>query len=412
MRVAGTRISLFLLVAAACGGDDGSAAYNEAAPLFDPARVVAVEVEMAPADWDALRTQTRTAQDLFDRPDCVGSPWPNPFTYFPASVTIDGVLVENVSIRKKGFIGSLSDVKPSLKIGFDELDPDLLHRGLEKMTLNNAVQDASYVNQCIAYQVFERAGIPAPRCNFATVAVNGQPLGVYVHVESIETELLAHHFGDDDGNLYEGTLSDFTDDWYGTLEKKNNQAAADWSDVDALFAAAQAPDEELLAQLDAVIDLEEFFTFWATESLIQHWDGYAGNINNYWLYQDGGRLRFLPWGVDQVLAVRNPVQGDAGPSSVYATGVLAWRVYRHNEGRARYYAAMRRVLETAWDEAALAAEIDRMAALLAPHLGGQDLSGELRDRHWFVSSRRDQVLAELDGDPPAWAYDLRAPFCE
>src|SRR5688500_9159861 len=136
------------------------------------------------------------------------------------------------------------------------------HAGLEKMTLNNSVQVAAYVNQCIAYQVFDRAGIAVPRCSFATVAVYGQPLGVYVHVESIETELLDHHFGDDDGNLYEGTLSDFTDDWYGTLEKKNNQAADDWSDVDALFAAAQAPDDQILAQLAAVIDLEEFLTFW------------------------------------------------------------------------------------------------------------------------------------------------------
>lgn len=415
MRRADPRISLsFTLLAAlaACGGEGGDDEWDEATPLFDPARVLAVDLQMAPSDWDALRAQTRTWESLFERPDCTGSPWPNPFSYFPATVTIDGVLVEEVAVRKKGFIGSLSDTKPSLKIGFDIRDPATRHAGLEKMTLNNSVQDAAYVNQCIAYQVFERAGIVAPRCNFATVTVNGQPLGVYVHVESIETALLDHHFGGADGNLYEGTLSDFTDDWFGTLEKKSNQAADDWSDVAALFAAAQAPDEQLLAQLGAVIDLDEFFTFWAVEALVQHWDGYAGNINNYWLYQDGGRLHFLPWGVDQVLAERNPVQGEDAPSSVYATGVLAWRLYRHAEGRALYDAAMRRVLDTAWDEAALAAEIDRMAALIAPHLNGQDLSGELALRHGFVASRRATVLAELDAGPPDWPYDLRPSFCQ
>ena len=413
MHRAGPRILCCVLVGlAACGGDDGDGDWDAATPLFDPAHVLAVDVQMAPADWDALRAQSRTFEDLFERPDCTGSPWPSPFTYFPASVTIDGVLVEDVAIRKKGFIGSLSDTKPSLKIGFDLTDPQASFSGLEKMTLNNSIQDAAYVNQCIAYQVFERAGLPGPRCTFATVSVNGQPLGVYVHVESIESELLSHHFGGDDGNLYEGTLSDFTDDWYGTLDKKNNQAADDWSDVDALLAAAQAPDDQLLAQLAAVIDLDEFFTFWAVEALVQHWDGYAGNINNYWLYEDGGRLHFLPWGVDQVLVERNPVQGDDAPSSVYATGVIAWRLYRHPEGRALYDAAMRRVLDAAWNEAELDAEIDRMAALIAPHLGGQDISGELAARHGFVASRRAQVLAELDGGPPDWPYELRASFCQ
>jgi hypothetical protein len=58
--------------AAACGGG-GPSDWEEAAPLFQPDRVLEIAIDMAPADWDALRTQTRTEQDLLGRPDCLGS---------------------------------------------------------------------------------------------------------------------------------------------------------------------------------------------------------------------------------------------------------------------------------------------------------------------------------------------------
>ncbi|HEU5060616.1 MAG TPA: CotH kinase family protein, partial [Kofleriaceae bacterium] len=391
------RAWLLAVAAAACGGG-GPGDWEEAAPLFAADRVLEVSIDMAPAAWDALRAQTRTPDQLLDRPDCLGSPFPNPFTYFPATVTVDGELIEAAAVRKKGFIGSLSADKPSLKISVDEMDPERTFHGLEKITLNNSIQDPAYIDQCIAYALFDRAGLPAPRCNFAHVTVNGQPLGTYVHVESVEDELLDHHFGSSDGNLYEGTLSDFLPAWSGTFEKKSNELENDWSDIDAIITAAAAPDAELLAALDEVIALDEFIRFWALESLMRHWDGYAGNINNFWLYEAGGRLHFLPWGTDQVLLDRNPVQGDEAPTSLYATGYLAYRLYRHPEGRQRYLAAVRDLLDQVWDEAWLLGEIDRMAALIGPGITSQEFGPAVMSRREFVMNRRAAVREDLGAD--------------
>lgn len=397
---------LLAAAAAACGG---ASDWEEAAPLFEPDRVLEIAIDMAPADWEALRNQTRSEEDLFARPDCLGSPFPNPFTYFPATVTVDGEVLDRVAIRKKGFIGSLSTDKPSLKISLEEYEIGRRFHGLERITLNNSIQDPSYVGQCIAYALFERAQLAAPRCNFAHVTVNGQPLGTYVHVETIEDELLDHHFLSDDGNLYEGTLSDFLPAWSGTFEKESNQAEEDWSDLEAVIAAAAVADGELIAALDQVIDTDEFIRFWALESLIRHWDGYAGNINNFWLYESGGRLHFLPWGADQVLLDRNPVQGDDAPTSVYATGFLAYRLYQLPEGRMRYLAATRDLLDTVWDAPWITGEIDRMAALIGPDIASQDFAPELMRRREFVMNRAAAVRADLGAD---WPYELRAPFCE
>ena len=50
-------------------------------------------------------------------------------------------------------------------------------------------------------------------------------------------------------------MSDFTPDYRGTLEKKNNEDADDWSDIDAVVSALQGlADAGLEALADAVKD--------------------------------------------------------------------------------------------------------------------------------------------------------------
>ena len=174
---------------------------------------------MAPADWDALRVQTRSITEMIEG-DCLAQPFPSPFTKFAATVTIDGTRLDQVGIKKKGLLGSLNTEKPSLKLDFDEYVAGQRYLGLEKLTLNNANQDPAYVRQCLAYAMFRKAGLVASRCNFARVRVNGADLGVYVNVESVDHEFTRRNFANGDGNLYEGTLSDFRPGWTGTFDPK------------------------------------------------------------------------------------------------------------------------------------------------------------------------------------------------
>ena len=155
---------------------------------------------------------------------------PDIYDWFPATVTIDGERHTEIGVRKKGFIGSQSDTKPSLKLRYDKyVEGQSLGGVMQRMTLNNSIQDPSMINTCLSYQVFAAAGLPAPRCNFAAVTVNGRDLGLYVHVEELKKPFLARHFDSADGNLYEGTISDFTPTHRGTMEKKTNEEEDDWS---------------------------------------------------------------------------------------------------------------------------------------------------------------------------------------
>ena len=151
--------------------------------IFVLSRLLDVQVDISPGDWDRLRVQER-GDDWLDRTDC--SMEESPYDWFSSQVTIDGETFENVGIRKKGFFGSVDDDKPSLKIRFDKYVDDQEFLTADRLTLNNSIQDESYVRQCLTYELFRAAGLPASRCNFAQVTVNGDYLGVYVNVEGIK----------------------------------------------------------------------------------------------------------------------------------------------------------------------------------------------------------------------------------
>lgn len=392
-------------------------------PYFALDRVLDVSIEIAPEDWDRLRGQTRTLADILVGADCLDSPADDIFTWFEATVTVDGEAHTQVGVRKKGFLGSLSKVKPALKVRFDKfVDGQLLGGAMKRLTLNNAQQDPSLINTCMAYHIFASAGLPAPRCNFATVAVNGENLGLYVHVESMKTAFLERNFSDPSGNLYEGTLSDFLPEWRGTFEKKTNEEEADWSDIDAVVAALQDPSPAGLEALATVIDLDHFFTFWAVEVLIGHWDGYAGDHNNFYIYRElDGPFVFIPWGADDVFTWSGgPFDESEPPSSVsvietewtpsvMAHGAITHRLYREDATRATYVARLKQLLDAVWNEEELLNLADEMATIVQQHALAKTRAHAARDVERvrrFIRERRAVILADLDPEPPAWPWPL------
>ncbi|MDP6947320.1 MAG: CotH kinase family protein, partial [Myxococcota bacterium] len=153
-------------------------AADPSAALFDADCVLDVHLELQAADWHALRLQTRPLVDVLQG-DCLDGPPDEVFTWFEADVTVSGEQVQRVGVRKKGFLGSLSVDKPSLKIRFDKYVEGQELGTLTRLTLNNMVQDPSLVSACLGYSVMAQAGLPAPRCSFARVYVNGDDLGLY-----------------------------------------------------------------------------------------------------------------------------------------------------------------------------------------------------------------------------------------
>ena len=392
---------------------DGAGPTGPSDAYFALARVLDISIEIAPEDWDTLRHQTRTFDDLMAEIETYGlsRPFASIYDWFSGTVTVDGETHADVGVRKKGFIGSQSDTKPSLKLRFDKyVDDQALGGIVERMTLNNSIQDPSMINTCLAYRVFAAAGNPAPRCNFATVSVNGKDLGLYVHVEEIKPPFLARHFESAEGNLYEGTVSDFTDVYRGTFEKKTNEDDADWSDIDAVVAALQDPTDAGLQRLSEIVDLDRFLSFWATESLVGHWDGYTGDRNNYHFYREpDGPFVFIPWGVDDTFHLKddpNPFDDISDPPpSVLALTAIPNRLYNHPGWRTRYVTRLKEIMDAAWDEDDLLAAVDEMASIVQQNAlpeARPEAADDTERVRKFILKRKGEILADITPEPPDW----------
>ena len=187
--------------------------------LFPGDRVLDIQISVDPDDWNTIRRQSRDMRTEISEARKT-APTESPYTMVTARMTIDGIDLGEVGIRKKGFFGSQSTTRPSLKIKLNHAVKDKTIDGINSLTLNNNRQDQTTMNQFIGYQFFNAAGSPAPRCAFAKVTLNGKNLGIYSHVESARQPLLKRGFGDDSGPFYEGTVVDFFDGWEGSFDLK------------------------------------------------------------------------------------------------------------------------------------------------------------------------------------------------
>ena len=234
--------------------------------------------------------------------------------------------------------------------------------------------------------------------------------GLYIHLEELKKPFLARHFDSAEGNLYEGTVSDFTPSHRGTMEKKTNEDEDDWTDVDAVMAALQDPSDSGLATLGEIVDLDRFLTFWATEVLVGHWDGYAGDRNNYHFYREPeGKFVFLPWGADDTFHLKddpNPFDNISNPPpSVLALSAIPNRLYNHTEWRTKYVARLKDILNTAWDEEELLASVDEIAAIVQANALPENLEAAAADTkrvRKFILKRKGEILADLTPEPPDW----------
>jgi len=209
-----------------------------------------VEIEMDRGHWDKVRRQTRT-EAWGNANGCMTSEAAMPYTYQPVfffsltkpplivdpkvkSLKINGVQMENVYIRKKGFFGSASISKPSLKLKFKGVKTDD-GEPLDRLTLQNDKQDPMHMRQYLAFNLFRKAGRPACRVSHASVKLNGVQLGIFQNLEPIKQHFLSQTFKKDDGDLWEGALSDFNTKMMGTFQHKQGRI------LPRLFLAGRVP---------------------------------------------------------------------------------------------------------------------------------------------------------------------------
>ena len=257
-------------------------------PLFD-GPVLHWEVQVRRADLAKLRNS--------------GGPWNrenDPDS--SATVRAGGQVWTNVAIHLKGAAGSFRPVDdlPALTLNFGKLQDGQTCEGHRKLHLNNSVQDASRLDEILASEMYLQSGLPTPRATRALVSLNGRYLGIYVLKGGWDKAFLKQHFGSSKGNFYD---SGFLKDLDTNLERDSGEGAPDWSDLIALRESLAVPDPaERLQRVSRHLDIDRIATLGALQILLDDWDGYLRNRNNYRVYHvpASDRLVLMPHGMDQL----------------------------------------------------------------------------------------------------------------
>lgn len=154
--------------------------------LFDTSYVHSIDIVMD--DWDSFIENCESEE------------------YSSCAVVIDGESYKNIAIRAKGNT-SLSQVanygsdRYSFKLEFDHYSDATTYHGLDKLCLNNIIQDNTYMKDYLCYTMMNYAGVSSPLCSFAFITVNGEDWGLYLAVEAVEDSFLERNY-DSTGNLY------------------------------------------------------------------------------------------------------------------------------------------------------------------------------------------------------------------
>ena len=229
----------------------------------------------------------------------------DPRKYVKCAVKIDDKGFTDVGVHIKGAAGSSRpwDDKPALTLNFDKFVKGQNWKGLDKIHLNNSVQDGSYLNEIVCSELAAAMGLPTARAAHAVVELNGRKVGLYVLKEGYNNAFVRRNFpAQRDGNLYDGG---FLQDIDGNL-KLDAGTDVKYADLKAIVKACQTGDaKKRFDEVSKLVDADRFYTNAALQILGTDWDGYVRNRNNYRVYvPTGGKAVFIPHGMDQMF--QNP----------------------------------------------------------------------------------------------------------
>jgi spore coat protein H len=308
--------------------------------------------------------------------------------YVKCKLSDGDTVYRDVGVHLKGAAGSFRnfDDKPGLTLNVDKFTDGLRYRGMQKFHLANSLQDPSYLSELICGEIFRAAGVPASRIGHALVVINGRQQGLYCLKEGYDKEFLKTHFKNARGNFYDGGFLRDIDQPLELVHTKDD--VADRKDLQALVAAARERDsKKRFEKLEKLLDLDCFISYMVVESLVWDWDSYPYKCNNYRVYHDPvkNKITFIPSGMDQMFWEPN------GPALPNFGGMVAAGIISTPEGKKRYYARMRQIMQTVFKPADLVKRLNELEKRIQPALAGVD-RGAAADYKNQVNRLREGII--------------------
>ncbi len=405
---------LVLLLTGVCmafgGKADGGTTMGYEDKLFDTSSVHKINIVMD--DWDEFISSAESEE------------------YYACTLEIDGETYKNVAIRGKGNtsltkVAAYGNDRYSFKVEFDRYDSSVTYHGLDKLCLNNIIQDNTYMKDYLCYRLMAEMGVASPLCSYVYVSVNGSDWGLYLAVEGVEESFLQRNYGSDYGELYKpdsqsmgggrGNGKGFDMDDFDPAENAGDNAKPDGkgggrdgmnsSDDTLLKYIDDDPDsysnifdnaktdvsksdkKRLIAALktlsgdepEQAVDVDAVIRYFVVHNFVLNFDSYTGSmIHNYYLYESDGQMQMIPWDYNLAFGafqsaggatslVNYPIDDPVSGGDTSDRPMLAW-IFQNEEYTELYHKYFAELISTVFDSGAFAQEFDSVVQMISPYV--------------------------------------------
>ena len=378
--------------------------------LFDTSYVHTVNIIMD--DWDDFIA------------DCASE------EYAVCTVVIDNETYHNVAIRGKGNtsltqVAAYGNGRYSFKIEFDHYDRSNSYYGLDKLCLNNIIQDNTYMKDYLTYQMMNFFGVASPLCSYAAIMVNGEDFGLYLAVEGVEEAFLNRNYGKNYGELYKPDSQNmgssdlsliYTDDEYSSYSNIFDNAKTDITDSDKDRLIASLKKLNANEDISDTVDVDIVIRYFVVHNFVLNFDSYTGSmIHNYYLYEKEGKLSMIPWDYnlafggfesmsDAESLVNYPIDSPVSGGTIEDRPMLAW-IFADEEYTVLYHEYFSEFIETYFGSGYFEEMIASVTALISPYVEKdptkfctyEEFEAGVKTLEDFCLLRAESVRGQLDG---------------
>ncbi|HEY0093922.1 MAG TPA: CotH kinase family protein, partial [Archangium sp.] len=312
--------------------------------------------------------------------------------------------------------------------------------GRNSLNLVAEYQDASMLAEKLAYDLLAAMRLPTPRTQYVRLRINGRYEGPFLDIEQVNKSFLrAHEFPDQDASIYragwkdtELKLRSWKVPYQGDWSKKTNEKEPDDALDEVLYVINRTPEPELPQALERHLELEWYLRAMVMDALMAN--NYVEDSESYFIHDRvTGRWVYMAWDLNNVdarwwheialverplplykhplfpftltdgaVATRYQHRKSVHPGYLPVFNNLGTRVVMNPELRERLVARLDKALEELFTLEVMGAYIDKLHALLAPHMAEDpymDNAKFQKGRVWmrdFVRLRRAFVLKELE----------------
>jgi spore coat protein CotH len=281
----------------------------------------------------AMTASPRPALDIVIDPDSLAMLNLDPYldTYYSCTATIGGTNYE-AGVRYRGNVArplSKKSYKIKLRSG--------TYENRTKLNLNADMCDPCLMRESLSQDLFQDAGVPAPRTWWRALTLNGEHMGLYCDIEQIDGRFLDYRPAlDSDANIYkcEDRLVVLPDSlsYLEHYEKETNEEGS-WSDLIQFIETLNSVSSgEFYETFIDCFDFQEYLRYFTVLMAINDGDAI---YKNFYLYHDldDDIWKVIPWDKDLSWGIRwiflapvywaNGLTQGSGP----AENVLANRVF-------------------------------------------------------------------------------------